>query len=96
MARGDATGQTRVSSRSSLFSAERKQSRRLSCDRPPPAPAASRRPVSDDLAAFGGHLQRAQTHPVPAPGSGGGRGLPGVRLCSPSRDKCIYYVNVDP
>lgn len=33
-------------------------------------PAASRRPVSDDLAAFGGHLQRAQTHPGPRAGLG--------------------------
>lgn len=37
---------------------------------PRPPPAASRRPVSDDHAAFGGHLQRAQTHPRPRAGLG--------------------------
>lgn len=50
----------------------RKEAKQEAELRPPPAssPAASRRPVSDDLAAFGGHLQRAQTHPDPRAGLG--------------------------
>lgn len=90
------TRRDRRASRSSLFSAERKQSRRRSCDRPPPAPR--RVPavlfLTTSQPSAGTCSARRRT-PVPAPGSGGGRGLPSVRLCSPPRDTCIYYVNVD-
>lgn len=92
VARGDATGQTRAS-RSSLFSAERKQSRRWSCDRPPPPPPP--RPavlfLTTSQPSAGTCSARRRT-PVPAPGSGGDSGprlrAPrGGRLLSPqSRD----------
>lgn len=61
--------------------------------RPPPRPAVLFLTTSQPSA---GTCSARRRTPVPAPGSGGGRGLPSVRLCSPPRDTCIYYVNVDP
>lgn len=95
VARGDATGQTRVSEQPVFRRKEAKQEAELrpppAC--PPPRPAVLFLTTSQPSA---GTCSARRRTPVPAPGSGGGRGLPSVRLCSPPRDTCIYYVNVDP